>query len=473
MQLTARVVSTLLLSILVVISIAALPLGSAQYYYSQCNVNAVVNYPSAGYITPGTGYYNYGSTVVFTEQPYLNYSFNGWYVNGIYEGKLCSISLTMTQNYQLVAVFSVQLASLTITSSPSQSGTIAPGAGVWNYTYGTTVAVMEYPNSGATFSGWYLDGIYMGAGTSLPITMNQDHQLNVFFSGGNNITSPTPTAAPAPTPNPNLLSPDLQFYCTSSTTASGFNVGLQGGLFYDSQGITDAGILFSYSVTNGATWQNLAYVKTGYYGNFSAIWMPSASGDYLVRAVYLGDNVYSSAVTTVNFAVQPLQNQNQNVFSVTSNSTLTNLAYDSSHNSLSFGVSGDSGTIGYAQICIPKSLLPNVATLQISLDNSIISYSSFSNGNVWLITIYYHHSSHNIVMALTPAAATSTPTTSATSSQTTSSGQTSTSAASSSTSSTSTPAVSEFTLALLPISLAIIGSLAVLVMLKKRGKVIA
>jgi len=454
------------------VSLAILPLGYAQYYNPTCTVDASVNYPGAGTLTPGSGssVYNYGDYVVYTEYTNPGYSFNGWYLNGVYEGDLSSIPITIYQDYQLIAVFSVSSAFLTISSSTG--GTTNPGTGVWNYTYGSTVTVQESPSSGATFSGWYLDGTYMGTTTSLTVTMNQDHQVNAFFAGGNNTTpTPTPTSMPAPTPNPNLLSPILQFYCTSSTSYSTFNIEIQGVLEYNGSGLVDAGVYFSYSVTNGATWQDFAYVETGYYGNFSAVWMPSASGDYVIRAVYFGDSVYSAETSTVNFELTPLENQNQNVFSVVSNSTVSSLAFDSSTDSLSFGVSGPSGTTGYSQICIAKSLLPDVTNLIVTLDSSTISYSHFSSGDDWLITIYYHHSSHSIVMALNSQASLSSPTPAPTSTPTLNPTANPTASPTTSPSPTApTPSTPEFpSLVILSLFIVMI-SLAIVVILRKRAK---
>lgn len=400
---------SVLLTFLVGFGIPMISIVSAQYYpLSQFTVNVTVNLSGAGRVTPGSGLYYDGYTVVFYEYTNLGYSFDGWYLNGVYQGKLSSIPLTMTQDYQLAAVFSKRVVSLAIAVNPEQGGTTAPGMGVWNYTYGDSVVVKEFTNSGSTFEGWYLDGASQGLGTSITVKMNQDHQLNAFFSGGQNnpvptptTTAPSPAPTPTPEPTPNLPSPDLQFYCTSSTTFSGFNVKIQGSLADNGSGLSGAGILFSYSVTGGATWQDLAYVTTDDYGSFSAVWMPSASGNYVVKAIWPGDDAYSTVRGTVNFAVAPFDNQDQNVFSVTSNSTLTSLAFDSTKNELRFGVSGPSGTTGYVQVCVPKSLLSDTSTLKVSLDDHIVSYDAFlQGGDVWIITLMYSHSSHTIKLAL-------------------------------------------------------------------------
>ena len=213
-------------------------------------------------------------------------------------------------------------------------------------------------------------------------------------------STPTPTPIPTPKPAPNLPSPNLSFYCISSTATSGFNVQIQGSLTYNGAGLSGAGIQLSDSVTGGATWQDLTYVNTDNNGSFTCVWNPSVSGNYAIKATWSGDSDYSSASAIYNFAVAPFNNQKQNVFSVTSNSTLTSLTFDSTTNELSFGVSGPSGTTGFAEVCIPQSLIPDISKLNVMLDGVTINHNSVSEGNVWLITFTYHHSSHTVVIAL-------------------------------------------------------------------------
>jgi uncharacterized repeat protein (TIGR02543 family) len=379
--------------------------ASAQSYYplSQNALTVTVNYPQAGYVLPGSGLYYYGSTVMARVYTNPGYVFDGWYLNGVYQGKLTTIPLTMTQDYTLVATFSVRTVCLTITNNPEQGGTTTPSAGIWNYTYGSQITVKEFPTTGCNFSGWYLDGEYQGLGTSITITMNQDRQLGAFFAG--NIPAPTTPSEPSSTPQPtaspsNLPVPNLSFYCTSSTTASGFRVQIQGALVYSLTGLSGSGIAFSYSANGGSTWHDLAYLITGDIGTFSAVWMPTASGNYIVKGVWLGDDAYARTSSTVNFAVAPSENQDNNVFSVSSNSTLSSLIFDIAKNQLSFTVSGPSGTYGYLQACIPKTLIPVVANLRVTLDDVDASYHTLSQGDVWIVTSEYSHSSHSVVMSL-------------------------------------------------------------------------
>ncbi len=383
----------------------------AQNYggYTFFDLTITKNIQNGGTVSPGSGPCYPGQIVNAVEYPNPGYLFDGWFLNGVYQGKLSTIQFVMNQNTQLTATFSKRVVTLTITANPIGGGTTVPGTGVANYTYGDVVTVREYPNTGAVFSGWYLDGVSQGIGSGITVTMNQDHQLNAFFGGNSTTTpSPTPTPMPLPTPNPNLPTPILQFYCTSSTTFTGFSVKMQGSLIYNNIGVPYKAIQFSYSVTGGATWQDLAFVNTGDDGSFTCVWMPSASGNYMIRGIWRGDNAYSCVTNTVNFVVAP-DNQNQNLFSVASNSTLSSLQFDSTTSKLSFGVSGQTGTGGFVQVCVPKTLLNDPNKLAVTLDGSFSPYVYTSSDNVWIIMFVYHHSSHTIVMTLDQQASTPTP----------------------------------------------------------------
>ncbi len=275
-----------------------------------------------------------------------------------------------------------------------------------------TVTPQPYNVTGEIFD---MNGALLGSYSALDMTSPAFNQLSYIGFGAsenggnytvNNISittpqpAPTPTPTPTPTPASNLPTPNLSFNCISSTATTGFNVQIQGSLTYSGVGLSDAGIQLSDSVTGGATWQDLTYVNTDNNGSFSCVWNPSVSGNYGIEATWSGDSDYSNASAVYNFAVAPFNNQGQNVFSVTSNSTLTSLTFDSTTNELSFGVSGPSGTTGLTTVCIPQSLIPDISKLNVMLDGSAINYTSVSEDNVWIIAFTYHHSSHTVVIAL-------------------------------------------------------------------------
>ena len=78
-------------------------------------------------------------------------------------------------------------------------------------------------------------------------------------------------------------------------------------------------------------------VNTASNGSYSTVWMPFATGNYLVRAKWISYSTYPGSNVTVNLVVASFEEQN--VFSVLSNSTVTGLAFNSTSRELSFSVS--------------------------------------------------------------------------------------------------------------------------------------
>jgi hypothetical protein len=195
-----------------------------------------------------------------------------------------------------------------------------------------------------------------------------------------------------------LQKPLLTASCRSSTSYSGFNVEIKGSLSFNGTGISDAPILLSYSVTGGKSWEDLTLVYTGSDGSYSAVWMPSVTGNYLLKAAWEGNDNYSDASVIVNFAVTPFAEQS--VFSVTSNSTISEFSFNSTSRELSFGVSGESGTMGYVNVYIPKSLINDISSLKAYLDGNQIEYTAESQSDCWLLYFTYQHSTHMVTINL-------------------------------------------------------------------------
>jgi uncharacterized repeat protein (TIGR02543 family) len=386
-----RLLTILTVSLCAGVAFQFSPIVQAQRY-ARYSLTVTVNAPEAGTVTPTNGMYNYGETVRVTEQANYGYVFDGWYLDDEYQGKLSTVSVTIIQNSNLTAVFSKREAKLTITVNPVAGGTTAPSPQVWTYEYGTSVPVKQYTNTGYVFDGWYLDGIYKGTDNSITVLMNKDHQLDAYFA--------TPeTVTPKPNPNESRIPTTLAVSCKSSATYVVLNAEIKGFLLANGNSLADTPILISYSVTGGKTWTDLTLVNTDNHGNYAVTWMPDVTGDYLIKATYDGDITYMDATTIVNFAVTTVENKE--TFSVTSNSTLTQLSFDSNSSQLSFTVSGPTGSTGYVTLYIPKTLMADTSNLKVYLDNTQLDYTVESDGDSWLVQFNYSHSTHEVTVDLT------------------------------------------------------------------------
>lgn len=205
--------------------------------------------------------------------------------------------------------------------------------------------------------------------------------------------TPIPTATPVPTPRPEPSArPTLEMYCRSTASVSTLQVDVTGTLTYNKTGIPDAAIYLGYSADGGEVWENFELVKTNNAGDFGAIWIPNATGNYLLCANWDGNLTLHWINATVNLALTP--DSGGHIFSVASNSTLSNLIYDLTTQQLSFNTNGTSHTTGYAYTCIPKAIVSNIQTLQVNMDGAPITFASESQEDVWVISCVYAQSEH-------------------------------------------------------------------------------
>jgi hypothetical protein len=235
----------------------------------------------------------------------------------------------------------------------------------------------------------------------------KDYWVNAHNFVGNNSSLPvqTPTPTPQPTTQPHIV-PALELFCQSSTSYTNFKVDITGRLSENNTGIPSAQILLSYSVNAGNSWVDLTTSITDGNGDFSEVWTPQVTGHYLLKAVYAGSPDYAAVNKTVSFAVVPFEEQN--VFSLTSNSTVTSLFFNSTSQELSFRVSGASGTTGYVSVYMPKTLISDISALKVYLDEVPVTYTADSQADSILITFTYHHSAHQVTIALSNTSTIST-----------------------------------------------------------------
>jgi hypothetical protein len=247
----------------------------------------------------------------------------------------------------------------------------------------------------------------------LSIEDSQTHVITKINVLGAVIATPTPTAAPVPTPtpvptpNPSLPTPSIDLSCRSTTTVTGFKVEITGNLSLNGNSISDQPVLISYSVTGGKSWQSLTLIKTLPDGHFTAVWQPNVNGNYLVKATVDRSSTMNEATKVVNLALTP--DAEQNVFTLTSNSTLTQFAFNSTTQELGFVVAGPSGTEGYVDIYIPKTLVSDISTLKTYIDGNQIAFKSESQDDSWLISFTYSHSQHTITMSIGSVSEVSNP----------------------------------------------------------------
>ena len=152
--------------------------------------------------------------------------------------------------------------------------------------------------------------------------------------------------------------------------------------------------LSSKTYVEGATWNDIASVKTDDYGKYSTFWKP-IYGAYQVKASWAGNSTYPETSTSVNLSVKGFGNL---ITEFSSNSTITGMNFNSTTRVLSFSAEGQSGTKGYVSINLEKGPSFDPQGINVFLDGRPIEYDIDSTNQSWILHFTYAHSVHNIIV---------------------------------------------------------------------------
>ena len=246
----------------------------------------------------------------------------------------------------------------------------------------------EYPAVNYTIFTSVIDGMDFPAAINSPI-YSQNFVLSIYASGTGASSVPDPVSTGQKVSR-------LLVGCTLDPTSATDKILIKGNLTANYAAIPSAPVLLSYADNPNATWHEIGTVTTASDGSFTGAWLPTRTGSYVINATYVGNSNYTAQTTLANILLPTYST----VFSVDSNSTVTQLGFDSQTSELSFSVAGASGTTGYAIIYIPKGLVDNASKIQASIDGASASFTVSSAGDAWELYFSYHHSSHEVVFDL-------------------------------------------------------------------------
>ncbi len=173
------------------------------------------------------------------------------------------------------------------------------------------------------------------------------------------------------------------------------------GALTDSAGVPlqNRTIILSYTFPGLNSWVPISSCQTDTQGKYSFQWINSASGTFTLKTQWSGDSTCTGASNTTTLSFLTAENQQAFVFE--SNSTITALAFNNETSTLTFNVTGPSGTTGFVRATIAKSLLADGEKLQTFLDGKQLEYTLTATDDSWVYYFSYSHSTHQISMHLT------------------------------------------------------------------------
>lgn len=184
---------------------------------------------------------------------------------------------------------------------------------------------------------------------------------------------PTPTASlpPSPTPEPqNRKTATLSIEAESTIQTVNYTLTVKGRLWVpETIGIAVQDILVSYQLTGESTWTLIGSPMTNEWGKYDFRWTPPL-GIIVLKAEWAGNSEYYPASNTTTIGTIPIEYQQA---TVQSNSTITQITYNQTVG-ISFTVSGETGTRGYAKVVVPQSLMPENQNIKVLIDDKAINF---------------------------------------------------------------------------------------------------
>ena len=152
--------------------------------------------PRHGTTSPTPGDYEVpeGSRFDITAIPDDGYEFDCWEVNGEYYSDEETISLEPYEDLVVEAFFVEKTppppeeeeqppeGKHRLTILAPAHGTTSPAPGEYDYDEGTSVTIQAIPDEGYEVDYWTLDGNFAGEEDTLTVVMDEDHEVEVFFS---------------------------------------------------------------------------------------------------------------------------------------------------------------------------------------------------------------------------------------------------------------------------------------------------
>ena len=191
----------------------------------------------------------------------------------------------------------------------------------------------------------------------------------------------------------------LSVYTSVSSTALGFNVDVDGVLnTKGGQSLSGKNIVLSYLTPGVTAWNYFTSATTNAQGEYSATWLPSATGSFVIKAEWKGDDTYSGASDAKNISV--IRSLDTKLLFVESNSTLSSLSLNVSANEVTFEVSGPAGTSGYVKFLISKTLIADLTEFKVYMDGNETRFTATSTESLQVLYFEYNHSSHQVTIRL-------------------------------------------------------------------------
>ena len=231
-----------------VVPAGALLLGIAAVVAQTYTINVSANPTNGGTVTGG-GTYQQGQQCTVNAIASNGYSFTNWTENGNVVSTNRNYTFTVTGNRTLVANFTQQNYTITVSANPGNGGT-ATGGGT--YQQGQQCTVHATANTGYTFTNWTENGNVVSTNANYTFTVNGNRNLVANF----NIQSFTVTVVANPTEGGTVTGSGTYNYGQTCTVTATPNEGFDFVHWTENGGaVMSLELSYTFTVTSNRTVQ--------------------------------------------------------------------------------------------------------------------------------------------------------------------------------------------------------------------------
>jgi hypothetical protein len=121
----------------------------AAYFVKVYTLTTATSPAEGGSLSPGSGTYDEGTSVILTATPASGYRFDRW--SGDVSDRVTPVTVTINTDKSITANF-IKVYTLTTSVSPAEGGSVSPGSGT--YDEGISVILNAIPSTGYVFDHW-------------------------------------------------------------------------------------------------------------------------------------------------------------------------------------------------------------------------------------------------------------------------------------------------------------------------------
>jgi hypothetical protein len=168
--------------------------------------------------------------------------------------------------------------------------------------------------------------------------------------------------------------------------------------------LRDETVFIYYTYGDKTSWALISSVKTDGSGSYLATWAPMATGYYVLRVEWPGNDTHRLSSSTTTLSSIPYKSQY--VFTVESNSSISGMSFDDADSILSLSVSGPTDTWGYARLLVAQDLVKDVKNIKVSADGATEGFKATLSGDSYILALDYPDSVRRLSVDLGAAAPT-------------------------------------------------------------------